>query len=351
MAKDILLYGTIYQYSAMFFASQITEATEENPEEELVLRVNCDGGSPEYGMSVIEKVQEMSEQFYIKVGAMAHSMALFLLCYLDKKKVECIDTTQAVLHRAAWPEWIESQSSFLGSIYHQILVKTNKDLEKAFRAAVNVEILEALPQFAEKNITLKDIFSLESRVEVLLTANDLKKIGLVSKITKITPTKAVEMAAQLESFKKCTSLSEFKLAAQATPEVIEKPKNKIMTLDELKAQYPAVYAQVKAEGHAEGITAEKDRVESIMVFNEIDPAGVKAAIEAGKPLTAKQMSEFSLKSFSKQTLDAVKKDSMGNVITEELPLGEGGKEAAKEKNMAEFEGKLGAVLGLSAAKK
>lgn len=346
MAKDILLYGTILEYNAMFFHDQIAKAVEKDAKAAMTLRINCEGGSPDYGMSVIEKVQEMAEQFSVKVGAMAHSMGLFILCYVPVDKVECIDTTQAVLHRAAYPSYIETQTSFPGGIYQQMLVKTNKDLEKAFRARVDVNILESLPQFKDKQITLKDIFSLDSRLEILLTAADLKAIGLVSKINKITPSKSAEMQKLTASFKKCISLDEFKIAAQITDDPIQKPvketKTKIMTLKELKAQFPAIYAQAKAEGHAEGIAAEKDRVESILVFNELDPAGCKAAIESGKALTAKQQSEFALKSFSKEALAKISKDSAKDVTTETVDT----PKTEKEKNLETFEGKLTAELGL-----
>lgn len=345
MAKDILLYGTISQYNAMFFFDQINEATKEDSEAQMIMRVNCEGGEPQYGMSAIEKVQEMADQFSCKVGAMCHSMALFILAYLDTAKVECIDTTQAVLHRAAWPSWMETSVSFPGSLYEQILNKTNKDLEKAFRAKVNIEVLEGLPQMKDKNITLKDIFSMESRIEVLLTAQDLKKIGLVSKINKITPTKQTEMTAQLETFKKCASLTDYKIAAQSVvdaPKPVDQPKTKNMTLDELKANHPALYAQIIKEGHEAGVKAEKDRVESILVFNDVDPEGCKTAIEAGTPLTSKQMAEFARKSMSAETLDKVKKDSAKDVETKEVET----PKTEKEKTLATFEGKLEKQLNL-----
>ncbi len=345
MPKDILLYGTISQYNAMFFHAQIAEALEENSDEELSLLINSDGGEPGYGMSIIRKVQEMSDQMNIQGETMMHSMALFLLCYVDKDKVKIIDTTQAVLHRAAYSSWYESSTGFTDSVDYEILVKTNKDLEKAFRARVDVEALESLPQFTSKNITLKDIFSMESRIEVLLTASDLKKIGIVGSIVKITPSKVAQIAAQTSAFKKCTSLSEFKMAAQANPNVDE-PKNTDMTLEQLKKDFPLVYAAIKAEGHAEGITAglaqEKERIEGIMAFNEIDPEACKAAIESGKPLSAKQTNELLLKVAGKGLAVSVKKDSAGKVTTE----GATDDKTEKEKEVNQFTGELNARLGI-----
>jgi hypothetical protein len=250
---------------------------------------------------------------------------------------------------------VEDSPSFPGSIYEQSISKTNKDLEKAMRARIDVEALEALPQFTEKNITLKDIFSMDDRIEVLLTANDLKKIGLVSKINKITPVKAAIMEAQTKQFEKCVSLDEFKKAAEYKPKKAaeketEKPKSKnVMNLKELKAQYPAIYAQAKADGHAEGVAAERDRVESILVFNELDPAGVKAAIEGGKPLSAKQQSEFAMKSFSKDALAKLKTESPKDITTEEVDEDAQTEKGKKVETIAAFEAGVVKVLKLKKA--
>ncbi len=146
MPKDILLFGSIDEWNAMFFFNQIAKATEDDENAELIVRVNCNGGSPEYGMSIIEKVQELSAQMFLKYSTMAHSMALFMMFYLDVKQVECIDATKAVFHRATWGEWLESQSWFPGSIYEELLMKTNKELEKAVRARIDVDAFENLPQ-------------------------------------------------------------------------------------------------------------------------------------------------------------------------------------------------------------
>lgn len=348
MPTDILLFGAIWEYNALYFFDQINEALKDDPAAELTLRINCEGGSPDYGMSMIQKVQELSEQISIKVGMACHSMALFMLVFVDTTKVEAMDLLQAVFHRAAYPEWIEGSSWFPTSIQYEMLVKANKDLEKAFRAKVNVEALEALPQFKNKDLKLKDIFSLESRIEVLLTASDLKKIGLVGKINKMIPTKAAESKAQMDAFKNCRSLEEFRMAAQ-TPEV-KNPKPTNMTLADLKAENPALYAEIYnaglLAGKTEGITAEKDRIEACMVFIDIDPAGVKAAIESGKPLTAKQMAEFALKSTSASQIKKIEKDSeaTGDIQT---PAPDAVEKTAKEKTISEFEKGVAASLKIS----
>lgn len=314
MVKDILILGEIYSYTVAWFFDQITAAIEEDDEAKFNLRLNTTGGSPEYGMSIIEKVQEDIDQFdAVKVAGQAHSMGLFLLCYLPVEKVEVLDTTQAILHRPAWPDWIEKASDFKGSAYEASLVKCIKDVQKAFTNRVNIEALENLPQMKEKNLKVKDIFSMEERVEVLLSGADLKKIGIAGTVNTVTPKKAAEINATFDLFKNCKSLEEFRIAAKKvdSPETKKEDNSKpqIMNIQELKAQHPALYAEVFALGETSGAQKEQDRVGSITAFMTVDPEGVKAAIASGKPLTETQRSEWLLKASSADHLAKVKKDS------------------------------------------
>lgn len=369
MAKDILLIGHFGQYQTLYFFDQLNEATKEN-QTELVLRVNSSGGYPEEASSIIEKAQEIIDQILaVKGAAQLHSTALFLMAYFPVEKCECLDVTQGVLHRAAYDERFESSEGFKGSPYEQIMVKLNKDMERALRARVDVDALEALPQMKASNITVKSIFDLTSRISVVLTGADMKKIGLVSKVNKITPSKVVAMNAEFEAFEKCESLKDYRLAAKAVDKSTDKnedPTPTNMTLEELKLKYPAIYAEAKKEG----VSEEKDRVEAIMVFNDIDPTGVKAAIESGKPMTAKQMAEFSRKSMNASVLTAAAADSAEEVETEtnvdeeeQIAADTAKKEKAKpglakpkpvkaesdKKKIQEFEDSLDARLGLKKA--
>ncbi len=352
MVKDILVLGEIYSYTVAWFFEQITAALKDEPTEtELTLRVNTTGGSPEYGMSIIEKVQESLDQFTsVKVAGQAHSMGLFLLCYFPVEKVEVLDTTQAILHRPAWPAWMEASESFKDSAYEACLFKCIKDVEKVFRNRVNIEAFEALPQMKEKNLKTKDIFSTEKREEVLLSGADLKKIGIAGKVNTVTPKKAAEMSALIEQFNKCGSLEEYRIAAKKIgPEKEEENKNdnsKLtnMTLAELKAQNLALYNEVFALGATAGAEQERDRVGAVTVFMEIDPVACKAIIASGKPMTQTQQSEFLLKATTADHLAKVKKDSE-KVADTAKP---GDAETIKAAALLEFEKDLDKQLGIVA---
>ncbi len=334
MPKDIILFGSISQWNAMFFFDQIDRATEDDASAQLVIRVNTEGGNPEYMQAIMQKVQEISDQVTIKAGSALHSAGLFMLAYIDAENVECTDVTQALLHRAAWPEWVESASWYKGSLQEDLLLKCNKFLEKAFRARVDVAALESLPQMKEKNLTLKDIFSTDSRVEVVLTASDLKKLGLVGKIVKLTPAKSAQLKAEVDRFSKCQSLEDFRIAAKAeikpAPEKeVETSKNSNMTIDELKAQHPALYAQVLALGRKE----EEDRVAAWVEYMEIDSKAVVEALkDPSKVVNQKVMSQMQVTAMKTGALAKLATDAPGSVNTDDPTVDANKLAAQKEVN-------------------
>src|SRR5688572_28556882 len=146
MAKDIILFGHIWSANALYFFEQLKEALDDDPEADIILRVNTNGGEPDYAMAVVEKIQEIKDQVIVKAGMSAHSAGLFAMIAVDSERVECNDLTQCVLHRIAYPEWVERSESFKGSVHEELVVKSNKKFEKMVRDKVDVAALEALPQ-------------------------------------------------------------------------------------------------------------------------------------------------------------------------------------------------------------
>lgn len=353
MAKEILLLGRITEYNVLYWFDQLKDALKDNDAEELNLRINCTGGSPEYGQSILSKYRAIADQTFVEVDGMAHSMALFILCYTKKERVSVLSTTQAVLHRAAYPPYWEKDPAFAESIEADSLARTNKDLEKALRNSADIEALESLPQMKNKNLTVKDIFSMDARHEVLLTGADLVKIGLAGKMVNITPKKSAEISAMTDAFEKCNSVEEFRMAASVTaapPKQESQIEHTIMDLNELKTKFPGIYAQAKAEGHAEGVTAgiaaEKDRVEAIMVYADVDAEACKAAVESGKPLSAKQMAEFNRKMISKEALTGAEADSAADVTTGDPKEAGKAKDKAASAKVQSFETEVDKIVGL-----
>jgi hypothetical protein len=78
-----------------------------------------------------------------------------------------------------------------------------------------------------------------------------------------------------------------------------------MNKTELKLNHPELYAEIMQEG----VDQERSRVEAWAVYNEVNPAKVKAGIESGNDLTSKQMAEFSLEIAQGQKLENLEYES------------------------------------------
>lgn len=313
---EILLYGSIDGESSSDFIEDFTEKTANN--ENVLVRVNTNGGNPEYTMGMVAKFSEYKGKKKVQVDGKAYSGGMFFCCYADE--VEALDVSQFLLHRAAYPSYYENDSSFFTEPIKENLISINRDLRKAFEAKVDVALFEKI-----KKCKLDEVFSLDDRIDVFFTAQEALQVGLISKINKITPTKKAEIDSYINS-KMVQIAAEYKGAIQE--EII---KTNIMTLEELKAKHPELYAEAIDKGVKKGIAKEKDRVKSCLVFAEIDLVGVKAAIESGEPLTATAMAEFMLKTASKKTLEEIESENAKVIETKEVSTTEKAKaEAEKE---------------------
>lgn len=319
--KDVLLYGPIYQYSAKEFIQAINNAGSED----ITVRVNSDGGEVRYCWGMISKFAEHKGKKLVKNDGEAWSMGAYFFCYASDS--EALDTSIFGLHRAGYADWFEKDPSFFTEAVKAELNAQNNFLRKALEAKIDVAAFEK-----EKGVTLDQLFSLDGRPMVVLTAKEAKKYGLINRIVSITPKKKAELDEM-----RATAEAKFDrvpLAAKLEEDEAIHKTTIPMTIEKLKLEHPAVFAQVFNEGKAVGVAEEKDRVEACLVFVESDPKGVKAAIEAGKPLTQKQIIEFSMNHTKAEAIKALKGDSAEQVTTAD-PLKDDAKKTEAEKFLAE----------------
>lgn len=307
MAKEILLYGNINDDSATKFVTELNDALEED----IVVRVNSNGGEVNCTWAMVAKFSEHVEgSKLVKVDGKAFSGGAFFCVYADD--VECFDVSEFLFHRAAYPEWFEANPEWFDDVTKAALVNMNNRLKAAFDSRINADALQDImdkkPELAGAKV--KDIFSMDSRIDVRLSAKEAKKIGLVNRIKTITPSKKAEI--------KSLEIRAYAFAADIEEVKQDKPiTNDMIDLQKLKMEHPALYNEVIAIGTALGVAQEKDRVEAAMVWLEIDPEGVKAVIASGGPISAKQAQEFQLKAMSASQLAAIKKESPSGVKTAE----------------------------------
>lgn len=347
MRKDILIYGRIDEWNARKFFESLEkvfdEAEDENPQ--IRIRINTDGGNPEMGWAMCSKIGELIESGIdvdIIVDGSAYSMGAFALCYVPKDKAIGYDVTRYMFHRAAYSEWLEGSDRFSEDLKSN-LIATNKMLEKAFRARVDVVKFEQL-----KGVKVKDLFSIDNRIDVFLSATEAKQIGLISKVIKLTPQAQAQINSEMAEV--IMSKDEYKMAAkliEKKPEVkeekeIDDTKITNMTIDEIKAKHPEVYAQILEQGNKAGVMSERTRVKAFLSFHEIDAAEVKKAINEGREFTSADTADFTAKALSSENLKKITADNQKPGAA----AGGGDQPSDKEKELAKFDAEVNAALGI-----
>lgn len=329
MAKEILLYTGLYSYSAGNFVA----ALEENKGSDIAVRINSGGGEVLSTFGMIAKFSEHPKGKKIKVDGLAGSMAAFMCCYADE--VECLDVSEFVFHRAAYSSWIEEDSELFSNDMRASLQAVNAKLRAAMESKFKAEDFKRIT-----GVSLDDLFSLDSRIDVKLNADQAKALGLVNKVINITPEKRAEIENTVMGIAASYVPKVPKAETANPPQQQSQNTKRTMTLAELQQQHPDTYAAAVQAGVAQ----ERDRVGSFLAFNDIDPEAVTKGITEGKTLTATQMAEFSRKAMSKQLLAGVTADSAGAIETGEV------KDTTKQPEaVSAFEAEVRKDLKLAAA--
>ena len=318
MAKEILLYNTIFSFTAKDFIA----AMEENKDGDVTIRINCNGGDPEACWGMIAKMNENKKNVTIKVDGRADSAAAFFLGYA--KRVEALDVSGFLLHRAVFSFLNESE---LNPVQVAELKALNDNLRKALENRVTSEKLKAVTGF-----TMDDLFDTTKRIDITLTATQAQQIGLVD---KINPINEKEMSAINERmFGKMAAVN-----PNPTNPIINNPLNKNkMTLAEFQAAHPELFNTVKTIG----TTEERDRVGAWMAFAETDIEAVKKGINDGVLMTQKSMTELTIKSISAANLKSLEAEKVPVVITPaNTPVAKTAEQIETEKFQTELNAKLG----------
>jgi ATP-dependent protease ClpP protease subunit len=314
--NEVLLYGGIDSESSANFINEINEVDDN-----LLVRVNTGGGEPMYAWGMAAKFSEFEKTKKVQVDGKAFSAGFYFCLYADE--VNALDVSQFMIHRAAFPSWYEESSYFAESEKTQ-LENVNAKLKEAFVNKVDVAKFEKIAK-----VTVDEVFSFDTRIDVFLTAKEAKQIGLVDNILTITPKMKAEISTNMEMFG-------MKPIEKVTINTNNK-NHKKMTLEAFKSEHPEVFA----EALNLGASNEKVRVNAWMVFNDIDPVTVTSGIKEGKELTVDIMADLTRKKVSAEHLASLETTSAPVVvITDPKPTTE-------TSELEKLSAKLDAELGLT----
>lgn len=238
MPKEILFYDDFSRWSVEYFINQVNKLNGEAFD----VRLNTNGGSVIDGMAMINKLSELDSGDTIKIDGRAFSMGAFVLPFF-KKRIGA-STSEYMLHKAAYPHWYEPTAE-----EQERLATTNASLKQKMQdAGIDQTILER-------------VFKPDVREDVYLNAQEALSAGLITEIQEINVAEKealhgrfhIEMAAHHQGAnqkpKTETSIN--------TPD-----KAIIMNIEELKAQHPALFAEVVKQG----VATERRRVKQLVGY-------------------------------------------------------------------------------------
>lgn len=314
--KALLLYNPIYSYTAEEF---VTRLNEIDPAEDVDIWMNSPGGSVFAGWSIIGPLNERKGKNNAKVFGSAASMAFYMLLFMDY--VEAIDVSTFMVHRAdGYIEKPEDQE-WLNSI--------NKMIRQKLEMKIDAEVFS---QVTGK--TFDEIFATDKRIDVVLTAKQALKIGLVNKITRLEPGQIKAMSEKFVAFAEFDSFGERgskpddqqERGSSSGAEKIITPKKVNMNKAELKSQHPELYAEV----FNSGVMDERDRVNAFLKFVEIDPKAVAENIASGAEPSRTFYADMQVKQIAPAKLAEAKNEAPAAVaVVPEEPKAEVNTEAVE----------------------
>ena len=311
---EIFLYDGIYDWTIQPVLERLAQIGAGKDSR---IRVNSGGGSVFAAQGLIADMQKREGKTVIAIDGNGSSMAFFLAVYASD--VEILSTTKALVHRADVYDPTEADRKLL------------QDINNTFKSAVLAKI-DPIAFTKSTGKTIDQIFDPNSREEVWLNAADMVSIGLVKQenVFELTPALAAELSNKVK----------ISLGAYHDPQSIS---NQLNSKEMAEVQGEFNVAAIEANAQKYGADRESARVAAWMVWAEVDLKKVKAGIESGKEISAKETQEFMLAMSNKTQLEAIQKETPAAVTP---PVVEPTAEQKQEQELIKEAEELKSILGL-----
>lgn len=300
--KPLLLYAPLWDFVAESFVDKMNDIPQD---QDIDIWMNCPGGRVFAGWSIIGPIEKRTGKKNLSIFGHSMSMAVYFALYCDH--VEALEVSQFMLHRAHG--YVDNPDD------QKLLDNINKDLRKQMESRLNMDVFEKVC-----GCTLDDIFNSEERRDIMLTAKDAKKIGLIDKIIKLSKPEMESYAEKFVAFADFSQRSENNSQrSEADVEINSNhssKKLKKMTIQEFKSQNPEGYQEIFELGKKAGKKAEAVRTKSWIAYIDIDKENVISSIKEEKEFTPDVMAEMSVKMASKSTAANIQADSAGDISTD-----------------------------------
>ena len=308
------MYDGIYDWTIQAVLEKLKEIGSKKA---VKIRTNSGGGSVFSAQGLIADMQKREGETILAIDGNASSMAFFMAVYASN--VEILSTTKALVHRADMYDPDENDRKMLN------------DINSTFKSAMLTKI-DPIAFTKATGKTIDQIFDPNSREEVWLNAADMVSIGLVKQenVFELTPALAAELSDKVK----------ISLGAYHDP---QSSSNQLNSKGMAEDQREVNVAAIEANAQKYGADRESARVAAWMVWAEVDLKKVKAGIESGKEISAKETQEFMLAMSNKSQLEAIQKETPAAVTP---PVVEPTAEQKQEQELISAKKELYAQLGL-----
>jgi len=314
--NEILVYTQFYSYTAEWLVSQINNFADDA---ELKMRMHTPGGGVMDAFSVLSRLSDRKGATTIHVDGYAYSMGAY--CCLYSNNVIANEQSRFMFHKAAFPSYYDASTD-------------EQEDCKQKNAVLKAKMKARLNDTPEAAALIAKVFESDVRNDVYLSAKEAKKVGLVTEIQPLN----LEVKAILEEQTRISAMWAKNQEENATFVANNQINNEKMTIEQIKAEHPAVYSAIMALGEGVGIAKERDRVGSYLAFLEASPEAVKTGIASGVAMTETQRSEFAVSAY-KSMIN--KTESSENPVAVATPAAPTATETATDKAMAEINASLG----------
>lgn len=307
--------GGMSSYGMDYLSQMMLKANRDKRVIGFVLKVDSGGGSSSAVELMIDTINEIKQTkpiySVIAKGGLAASAAYGIISATNKIFSESKQNIVGSIGTMIEFEGVEANSENDGVKTIRLYATKSTEKNKAFEEAINNDnysllINELLDPINENFISM-----------VETNRPQLKGTDFDNGHTEFAKNSIGKFIDGIASFDEVVEmvLSESKnYSSKSNLNINQNSKSsKKMNRQELQQNHPELVNTIREEG----VLAERERVNSWLVYQSADPEAVATGIESGAEISASQREKFLVKMNSKNVLENLKNDSANPLKTEE----------------------------------
>jgi len=325
----ITKYGGQSHYGTQDLAAAMLKAEKQPNIIGHIIRTNSGGGSAKAVEEFTDVFSQIEKPVVAWVDDMAASAAYYIISFADwivsHRNSDVVGSIGTMIQYSGYPTVAEDKTDGYRNvrIYADASFNKNKEFEEAINNLNFRPVIE----------NVLNPFNAKFMVDV---RGNRPLIG-ENEITGATFLAGQSIGALVDE------IGNFEIAVNKVIELHELKNNNPlitenqMTKDELKQKHADVYNEI----YNGGVSAERDRIEALMTYADVDLASVRTMVTSGENPTQKFFAEMSRKAMAKDVVTTMQSENIAPIsVSVETP-------AVIESAVESFEKTVFAQLGLT----